>query len=42
MLKAESALGVTQVRRYLYEVQQELSRQGLLHGVMLYYDVDPY
>lgn len=42
MLKAESALGVAQVRRYLYEVQHELARQGLLHGVMLYYDVDPY
>lgn len=42
MLKAELALGVAQVRHYLYEVQQELAKQGLLHGVMLYYDVDPY
>lgn len=42
MLKAELALGVSQVRHYLYGVQQELAQQGLLHGVMLYYDVDPY
>ena len=42
MLKAELALGVAQVRHYLYGVQQELAQQGLLHGVMLYYDVDPY
>ena len=42
MLKAELALGVSQVRHHLYGVQQELAQQGLLHGVMLYYDVDPY
>ena len=42
MLKAELALGVSQVRHYLYGVQQELAQQGLLHGVMLYYDMDPY
>jgi primosomal protein N' (replication factor Y) len=42
MLKVESSLGVTQVRHYLYEVQQALSQQGLLHNVTLFYDVDPY
>lgn len=42
MLKAEPSLGVSQVRNCLYEVQQSLAKQGLLHGVMLYYDVDPY
>ena len=42
MLKAEPALGVSQVRHYLHQVQQTIASQGLLHGVMLYYDVDPY
>ncbi len=42
MLKAEPALGVSQVRHYLHQVQQTIADQGLLHGVTLYYDVDPY
>ena len=42
MLKAEPALGVTQVRQCLTQIQQSLAGQGLLQKVMLYYDVDPY
>lgn len=42
LFKAELALGVRQVRNCFYQVQQELAAQGLLHGVALYYDVDPY
>lgn len=42
MLKAELALGVSQVRRCLREIEQGLSSQGLLNSVALFYDVDPY
>lgn len=42
LLKAEPALGVSQVRHYLYEAQRIATEQGLLHGVAIYYDVDPY
>lgn len=42
MLKAEPALGIARVRQCLYGIQQTLSTQGLLQGVMLHYDVDPY
>ena len=42
ILKAEPSLGVTQVRRTLYALQEMLTAQGTLQGVMLYYDVDPY
>ncbi len=42
ILKAEPSLGVTQVRRNLYALQEMLTAQGTLQGVMLYYDVDPY
>ena len=41
MLKVEPALGISRVRQYLYAVQHSLASQGLLNGVMLYYDVDP-
>jgi primosomal protein N' (replication factor Y) len=42
MFKTEPKLGIVQVRQYLYGMQQTLSMQGLLHGVTIYYDVDPY
>lgn len=41
MLKAEPSLGVSRVRQCLRAIEQEVSAQELLHGVMLYYDVDP-
>lgn len=41
MLKAELSLSVSQVRQYLRATEQEIAAQGLLHGAMLYYDVDP-
>lgn len=41
MLKAENALGVSRVRQCLRAVEQNVSQQGLLTGVTLYYDVDP-
>ena len=41
MLKAEPSLGVSRVRQCLHAIEQEVSAQELLHGVMLYYDVDP-
>ena len=42
MLKTEPKLGVVQVRQYLHGLQKTLAAQGLLHGVTVYYDVDPY
>ena len=41
MLKAELSLSVTQVRQCLRAAEQEVASQGLLHGAMIYYDVDP-
>ena len=41
MLKAETALGVSRVRQCLHAVEQNVSQQGLLTGVSLFYDVDP-
>ena len=42
MLKADQAFGVTRIRQCLYHIQQTLSVQGVLQGLVLYYDVDPY
>ena len=42
MLKADQAFGVTRIRQCLYHIQQTLSAQGVLQGLVLYYDVDPY
>ena len=41
MLKVETALSISRVRQCLYAAEQEISQQGLLTGVTLYYDVDP-
>lgn len=42
MLKVDPSLGVTRIRQSLYHIQQALAAQGVLQGVLLYYDVDPY
>ena len=41
MLKAELSLSIIQVRQCLRAAEQEVASQGLLHGAMVYYDVDP-
>lgn len=41
MLKAELSLSIIQVRQCLRAAEQEVASQGLLHGAMIYYDVDP-
>jgi primosomal protein N' (replication factor Y) len=42
MLKVNPSHGVTRIRQSLYHIQQALAAQGVLQGVLLYYDVDPY
>ena len=42
MLKVNPSHGVTRIRQSLYHIQQVLAAQGVLQGVLLYYDVDPY
>lgn len=41
MLKVQPAWGVTPVRQCLRSIEHELTAQNLLHGIALYYDVDP-
>ena len=41
MLKVEPTLGVKRVRQCLHAVEQELQELEMLHGLMLFYDVDP-
>ena len=41
MLKVEPTLGVKRVRQCLHAVERELQELEMLHGLMLFYDVDP-
>lgn len=41
MLKVQPTWGVTPVRQCLRSIEHELTAQNLLHGIALYYDVDP-
>lgn len=42
MLKLETTISLTRVKQLLRDVQIQLSTAGVLKGVVLYYDVDPF